>query len=1232
MTRITGVRFALLLFVLLVPLATVFAQPVPTAYWQLDEGAGTTTADAIGNNDGTLVGTSWGTGVSAAALDFNGSNDYVSIADSPALDFSSWPGATVALWAKPGQLNAANDQTLYGHWNAPGKFRTFQVLITVNNRWQCRSNHNNGSIDSTSVATLGEWTHVACAWSPQGLTVYVDGVAEATDTAVQGSLDANSGLHTFGAREKNGSMSRFFTGTLDEIQIYDLTLSDAEVFALYEAMAPGVNTAPTADEQAVSTAADTPLAITLTGSDPESDPLTFAIAAAPSNGSLSGTAPDVTYTPNGGYVGADSFTFTVDDGEFTSVAASVSITVTAVNTAPTADEQAVSTAADTPLAITLTGSDPESDPLTFAIASAPSNGSLSGTAPDVTYTPNGGYVGADSFTFTVDDGEFTSVAASVSITVTSPPLDADGTLWIPYLEWELQDTSWSGNPFDVIASATFVHTASGRTHTTEMFYSGNNSWKFRFSGTEVGEWTFTTVSDDIDLDGENGTVNILPNSAPEARGFVSNNGTRWTWSGSSDAFVPQLVMYAMPDFFFENPAQVDADINTFIVEHGFNGFHIPGANYWFDIDKKHSDDIAVPDPDPRTFEALEMFITKVYEAGGTVHIWAWGDEADGQTPTPWGLNGAEDQRLQRYIAARLGPLPGWTMGYGSDLDEWVTEAELGTWVTFMHEHLGWPHLLGARASGPNTDGDHVPFLGWNAQMDYSSYEHHRPSYDVYVNALNALPGQAVFSEDRFRIRDNVFPLKDYTMELTRRGLWHSTMAGGVANIWGHDPNYPAVNDGFAPSAAYPNPEVIQTYSTFFATRYGQDVTRCNNLTDGYALCYPGNEQYIFYKEDSDSIQIDLSAMATPQSAKAVDTASIYQEIDLGVLTAANQTWQAPYVSDWAVAVGDFGQTRTDSTPPSVPQGLSGTALSDSEIMLDWQAATDPRSGVSHYVVYRYGVEIGTSTSLSFTDANLTALTSYTYTVTAVNNANLESSFSEAITLTTLQAPPVADAGGPYSGDEGSGITLDGSGSTDADDDIVAYEWDFDGDDAYNDASGVNATYNAVASGVYTIGLRVTDGAGASDTATATVTVNNVAPTADAGGPYDGLVGIDVVLDASASSDPGNDIVAYDWDLNNDGSYDDASGISTTFNSAASGAFLVGLRVTDADGAIDAATATISVGQQAPAGSYYPPPGESVANQFLSTPGEVGLSASIVTDLGAVITAGRWALWRHGYLV
>ncbi|MAG93645.1 MAG: hypothetical protein CMJ48_07840, partial [Planctomycetaceae bacterium] len=43
-------------------------------------------------------------------------------------------------------------------------------------------------------------------------------------------------------------------------------------------------------------------------------------------------------------------------------------------------------------------------------------------------------------------------------------------------------------------------------------------------------------------------------------------------------------------------------------------------------------------------------------------------------------------------------------------------------------------------------------------------------------------------EDRFRIRHSkTYADKDYTMEMTRRGLWHSTMAGGVANIWGHLP-------------------------------------------------------------------------------------------------------------------------------------------------------------------------------------------------------------------------------------------------------------------------------------------------------------------------------------------------------------------------------------------------------------------------------------------------------------
>ncbi len=96
------------------------------------------------------------------------------------------------------------------------------------------------------------------------------------------------------------------------------------------------------------------------------------------------------------------------------------VTVTIDNSggqAPVADAQTVVTDEDTAVAITLTGSDADGDPLTFAVAGGPSSGVLSGTAPNLTYTPNSGYSGADSFTYTANDGVVDSAPATVSITV-----------------------------------------------------------------------------------------------------------------------------------------------------------------------------------------------------------------------------------------------------------------------------------------------------------------------------------------------------------------------------------------------------------------------------------------------------------------------------------------------------------------------------------------------------------------------------------------------------------------------------------------------------------------------------------------------------------------------------------------------------------------------------------------------------------------------------------------------
>src|SRR4029077_11273760 len=77
--------------------------------------------------------------------------------------------------------------------------------------------------------------------------------------------------------------------------------------------------------------------------------------------------------------------------------------------------------------------------------------------------------------------------------------------------------------------------------------------------------------------------------------------------------------------------------------------------------------------------------------------------------------------------------------------------------------------------------------------------------------------------------------------------------------------------------------------------------------------------------------------------------------------------------------------KADTTPPSVPTGLTATAASSSQINLSWTASTD-NVGVAGYKVYRGGTQVGTSSTTSYSDSGLAASTSYNYTVAAYDAA------------------------------------------------------------------------------------------------------------------------------------------------------------------------------------------------------------------------------------------------------
>lgn len=243
----------------------------------------------------------------------------------------------------------------------------------------------------------------------------------------------------------------------------------------------GLGGQPTADPQSIDIPFGSERAITLTGDDGDPDgeqPPAFRINSLPTGGTLRDSAgavvsrgatlpaANVHYTPDPGFAGADSFTFVAvgGGGSVASEPAEVSFDVEP-NQAPTADAQSVNVRANSSRSITLSGSDGDAEAdqgLSFRIQSLPESGQLQDaegnaidagttlTGDEVSYVPDTGFDGADSFTFVVQDdggtmagGEDTSAAAMVDLQVVNSidPNDILGPEGIGQENWVTPDSS-----------------------------------------------------------------------------------------------------------------------------------------------------------------------------------------------------------------------------------------------------------------------------------------------------------------------------------------------------------------------------------------------------------------------------------------------------------------------------------------------------------------------------------------------------------------------------------------------------------------------------------------------------------------------------------------------------------------------------------------------------------------------------------------------------------------------
>ncbi len=294
-----------------------------------------------------------------------------------------------------------------------------------------------------------------------------------------------------------------------------------------------VNDPPVSANGSASINEDTPLSGALpAASDVEGDPITYALAAAATNGvavvNANGT---FSYTPNANYNGSDGFSFSVSDNHGGTNTYAYSITIAPVDDAPVAANGSASGNEDTAITGQASASDVDSPSLTYSVVSGPAHGVLTLQSNGAfSYAPTANYNGSDSFTFKANDGSLNSNTATVSLTinpVNDPPVttadttaaSTSGSVSIPVATLLANDTDVDGDALSIVSVAMgatphgVVQLSGGVvTYTPNVGYTGTDTFTYAVTDGHVPTPVNGTV-----------TVTITTQTAGYAPGTAGND-------------------------------------------------------------------------------------------------------------------------------------------------------------------------------------------------------------------------------------------------------------------------------------------------------------------------------------------------------------------------------------------------------------------------------------------------------------------------------------------------------------------------------------------------------------------------------------------------------------------------------------------------------------------------------------------------------------------------------------
>jgi hypothetical protein len=549
-----------------------------------------------------------------------------------------------------------------------------------------------------------------------------------------------------------------------------------------------------------------------------------------------------------------------------------------------------------------------------------------------------------------------------------------------------------GNPYtEVTLSATFTG-PSAETITVEGFWDGGDMWKLRMAPTEVGTWTYTTTSNDSNLDGQNGGFQCISSGG---KGFIHvspsrpytfeySDGTPWFHFGDTNwgAMFDQVG--------FETRFKPYVDLRTaqrfnlimvFLVTSDGDSHNEGGdvfGSTWDDLN-------------PGFFQWMDVRVAYANSKGMVIVIQpAWPNIMASFSPLQY-------RRYIRYLVARYAAYEVFWNVSGEYEESGLSNSQITEYGETFSDYDPYDHPRSTHTLSSSRAFGNEPWHSYIMQQIYGDQ-----NQSIIDDRIFYKP---VVNSEYGYLHGYEFPITHpyaYSNDHVRTKGWEIVLGGGFFQTGFTNTYYVSRGEWYLND---PNDNLVAeqlSYLHDFFTQKTQwwEMNPDNALASGssnFVLAEQGSE-YVVYMREGGATNLDLSDASGTLSVEWLNPRTGEYTIDTPVTGGTTIAFTAFDSNDWVLHIGG---TAPDTTPPSSPQNLTATAVSESQIDLTWEPASDPESGIDHYNIYRDDFKVGESDPASYTDTGLLEGITYTYEISAVNGMGLESPRSQPASATTL---------------------------------------------------------------------------------------------------------------------------------------------------------------------------------------------------------------------------------------